>query len=123
MPDTPPEFPDIPADDAGLLAQCKVETFRAGGPGGQHQNTSDTGVRLTHLPTGLRVVARKERSQARNRAEALRTLRRRLEALAHRPAKRVSTRVPPREKKKRLEDKRRRADTKAKRRPPDADRE
>ena len=39
-------------DDA-LLAECRVETFRAGGPGGQHQNKTESAVRLTHLPTGM----------------------------------------------------------------------
>ena len=50
------------------------ETFRAGGPGGQHQNTTDSAVRATHLPTGLSAVAREERSQHRNKALALERL-------------------------------------------------
>lgn len=48
-----------------------VETFRAGGPGGQHQNTTDSAVRATHEPTGLSAVAREDRSQHRNRSMAL----------------------------------------------------
>lgn len=50
------------------------ETFRAGGPGGQHQNTTDSAVRATHMPTGLTAVAREERSQHRNKSLALERL-------------------------------------------------
>ena len=50
------------------------ETFRAGGPGGQHQNTTDSAVRATHRLTGLSAVAREERSQHRNKSLALERL-------------------------------------------------
>lgn len=111
----------IPADDDELLAQCRVETFRAGGPGGQHQNRTETGVRLVHLPTGIRAVARDERSQSRNRALALARLREKLEAANRRPPPRRRTRVPTAQKRKRLEEKRRRGRTKGLRKPPDPD--
>jgi len=51
--------------------ELKFETFRAGGPGGQHQNTTDSAVRLTHLPSGIAVISRDERSQHRNKQAAL----------------------------------------------------
>lgn len=122
MTDSPPPFP-IPESDADLLAQCQVETFRAGGPGGQHQNTTESGVRLVHEPTGLRVTARDERSQHQNKTLALRRLRARLEQRNRRAAPRVPTRVPAREKRKRLDEKRRRGQAKKLRRPPEPDRD
>ncbi|MGD8361196.1 MAG: peptide chain release factor-like protein [Gemmatimonadota bacterium] len=115
--DQPQPYP-IPEADEDLLAQCRVETFTAGGKGGQHQNRTESGVRLVHLPTGIVVTAREERSQFRNKAMALSRLRRRLEAMNRRPPRRISTRVPLREKAKRLEEKKRRGRLKALRNPP-----
>lgn len=52
----------------------RFDRFRAGGPGGQHQNTTDSAVRATHTPTGVTVVVREARSQHRNKALALERL-------------------------------------------------
>jgi protein subunit release factor A len=112
---------EIPSDDDALLAECRVETFRAGGPGGQHQNKTESGVRLVHLPTGVRVVAREERSQHRNRARALERLREKLTEMNQVTVPRKRTRVPRSSKKKRLEEKRRKGETKRQRKPPDVD--
>jgi len=116
----PDPFP-IPGTDDELLSQCRVETFMAGGKGGQHQNRTESGVRLVHLPTGVAVTCRNERSQHRNKAVALRRLRERLERRNRRPAPRVPTSVPRGEKEKRLQEKRQKSRTKRLRRPPPSD--
>jgi protein subunit release factor A len=121
MTEPDPIMPAIPADDDALLAQCRVETFRSGGPGGQHQNVTESGVRLVHLPTGIRVVSREERSQHRNRERALARLRDKLEARRRKAKPRVKTKVPRAVKARRRESKRKRGETKRLRRKPDAE--
>jgi protein subunit release factor A len=120
---TPTDPPPVPESDDDLLAECRIQTFRSGGKGGQHQNTTETGVRLVHRPTGIRCESRTERSQHRNRQRALARLRKKLEALHHRPEPRIPTRVPRSQKRKRLEEKRRRSQTKKLRKPPDPGRD
>ena len=115
----PPDLPPIPEDDDALLSECRVETFRSGGPGGQHQNVTESGVRLVHLPTGVRAIARDERSQHRNRSLALQRLRQKLEELSREEKPRVPTRVPRGQKKKRVEEKKRQGRKKELRRPPE----
>lgn len=66
------ELPPLPHAPNALAARdVRFETFRAGGPGGQHQNKTESAVRATHIVTGLSVVAREGRSQHRNKALAL----------------------------------------------------
>jgi protein subunit release factor B len=87
-----PEDYTLPTTDEELVSECRVDVFRATGPGGQSVNTTDSAVRVTHLPSGLVVVCRRERSQLRNKRECVARLRSKLEALlAPPPAPRRAT--------------------------------
>ena len=66
------------ATDERILQDCRWEAFRASGPGGQKRNKTSSAIRLTHAPTGIAAIANESRSQAANRAAALRRLRHRM---------------------------------------------
>lgn len=111
----------LPDSDEALLRECEVDTFRSSGPGGQHVNKTETAVRLRHLPSGVVVTSRELRSQHQNKASCLRKLRKKVEQLNHRPARRVPTRVPRSAKNRTLEAKARRGQVKQLRSKPSTD--
>ena len=102
--------------EAALLAECTEEFFNAGGPGGQHRNKTESGVRLSHGPTGITVSATERRSQAQNRGEALERLRDKLATLGVEPKVRRATRPTRGSKERRLAEKKHQARQRAARR-------
>ena len=88
-------------------SELEFEFFRGSGPGGQHRNTTDSGVRVRHLPTGLVAQATESRSQLRNRERALERLAALLAQRNRVRKKRHATAVPRAERERRVEAKRR----------------
>jgi len=108
-------------DPDRIRRETEEEFLRVRGPGGQHRNKSETGVRLRHLPTGVTVTATENRSRARNRRIAWLRLLERLAALYARPKRRIATGPTRSSRRARLEEKKKRSRLKRNRRPPSRD--
>ena len=107
MPVSPQEAKRVAAlSDEALMLECEEQFFIASGPGGQHRNKTETGVRLIHKPTGYTVTATERRSQLQNRGEALERLRGAFVKMSYVPEKRIATRPSRGSKRRRLESKR-----------------
>ncbi|MGQ0504943.1 MAG: peptide chain release factor-like protein [Myxococcaceae bacterium] len=100
-------------DDETLLRECVEEFFIAGGPGGQHRNKTESGVRLSHAATELSVTATERRSQLQNRGVALERLREGLRALTFVPKVRRATKPTRGSQKRRLEGKKQKSEKKS----------
>jgi protein subunit release factor B len=93
-------------DRASLERDCDLEFFIASGPGGQHRNKVETGVRLTHRPSGISVTATERRSQHANREVAFERMAERLQELQQVSPPRKPTRPTAASRERRLEAKR-----------------
>jgi len=102
--------------DEALMLECEEEFFVASGPGGQHRNKTETGVRLTHKPTGMTVTATERRSQLQNRGAALERMKAMFVKYSYVAPKRVATKPSKGSKRRRLESKKRTSEIKASRR-------
>ena len=81
----------IPQDDNILLKECHVETFKASKKGGQHVNSTNSAVRILHIPTNTISTCQDERSQYLNKLKCIKELRLRIEKNNYIPNKRVRT--------------------------------
>src|SRR5229473_2922324 len=99
-----PEF--YPTDRDSLERDSDVEYFIASGPGGQHRNKVETGVRLVHRPSGISVTATERRSQHANREVAFARMQARLEEFQHVETPRKPTRPTAASRERRISEKR-----------------
>ena len=99
-----------------IARDCEMQAFHASGPGGQGVNTADSAVRMRHVPTGIVVVSREERSQLRNRERCVEKILEICRRRARPPRPRKKTHVPAAQRRRRLESKRARGKVKQLRR-------
>ncbi|HEX8996359.1 MAG TPA: peptide chain release factor-like protein [Ktedonobacterales bacterium] len=106
------ETPRWPTDRESLERDSDIDFFIASGPGGQNRNKVETGVRLTHRPSGIVVTATERRSQLQNREAAFERLAERLEEAQRVETPRMPTKPTRASRERRLESKRRASERK-----------
>ena len=111
-------FIHIPNSDDNLLSECKIETFRSSGKGGQHANKTETAVRLTHIKSGIQVMCQDERSQYLNKIRCIKELRLRIEKYNYKPPVRIRTKPTKGSVKRRLAAKKYKSEKKKSRKKP-----
>ena len=111
-------FIDIPSSDDDLLLECKVETFRSSGKGGQHANKTESAVRLTHIRSGIQVMCQDNRSQHVNKTKCIKELRLRIAKHNYKPPKRIRTKPTRGSVEKRLLIKKHKSEKKSNRKKP-----
>ena len=84
-------FIHIPDSDESFLSECKIETFRSSGKGGQHANKTESAVRITHIKSGIQAMCQQERSQYLNKIKCIKELRHRIEKKNYIAPKRIKT--------------------------------
>ena len=107
--------PQFSTSREALDAEVRLDTFRASGPGGQHVNKTNSAIRLTHLPSGVVVIAQDSPSQFRNKEIAFLRLTEKLKRLNHVPKKRLATKPTRASKERRIGAKKTRAEVKTSR--------
>jgi len=111
----------LPQDDSELLKECEVSTYRSSGAGGQHVNTTDSAVRVKHIPSGITVTCQESRSQHTNKATCLEKLRAEVKKKNFKPKKRVPTKKSRSAKERGLKKKKIQSDKKKMRKRPNLD--
>ncbi|MFN7220012.1 MAG: peptide chain release factor-like protein [Burkholderiales bacterium] len=113
MSDAATQPPPYSLDRTTLESEVRIDTFRASGPGGQHVNKTNSAIRLTHLPSGVVVIAQDSPSQVRNKEIAFERLIERLKKRNHVPKKRLATKPTRASQERRIETKKTRAQVKS----------
>ena len=111
-------FIRIPDSDDTLLSECKIETFRSSGKGGQHANKTESAGRLTHIKSGIQVMWQDERSQYLNKIKCIKELRIRIEKHNYKPPRRIQTKPTRGSIEKRLTTKKHKSEKKKNRKKP-----
>ena len=114
-------FIHLPESDKILLSECRIETFRSSGKGGQHANKTKSAVRLTHIKSGIQVTCQDERSQHLNKLKCIKELRLRIEKNNYVRPKRIRTKPTKGSIERRLLSKRHKSEKKENRKKPKSD--